>query len=445
MLYSLIPVPLGAFQINEISSTIESELSNPQNLSIPQKQQVLFSLIVPTYNESKNLAHLVEVLSQLLDNYFEKKFDGKGESTKNLTDNLTGNLTYELIIVDDDSPDLTWQVGMDLLPNYPQLRVMRRQGEKGLSTAVIRGWQASQGEILGVIDGDLQHPPETLTEMLDQMFTPNRDLPNVDLVVASRHVEGGGVSDWGFIRRVLSRGAQMLGLLILPNVIGRVSDPMSGYFMVRRSAIANCTMNPLGYKILIEVLGRGQIDKVAEVGYVFQERQEGESKVTWRQYVDYILHLLRLRSRGRITKIRQKIQVPLQRFLQFGLVGLSGVFVDMAILYLLSDVSTLGWGLTRSKIISSEVAVINNFLWNDLWTFRDISSQQVGWHNRIRRFLKFNFICLFGIVLNILILNFLYNYLHINQYLANLIAIAIVTIWNFWFNLKLSWRVTQTK
>ena len=445
MLYSLIPVPLGAFQINEISSTIESELSNPQNLSIPQKQQVLFSLIVPTYNESKNLAHLVEVLSQLLDNYFEKKFDGKGESTKNLTDNLTGNLTYELIIVDDDSPDLTWQVGMDLLPNYPQLRVMRRQGEKGLSTAVIRGWQASQGEILGVIDGDLQHPPETLTEMLDQMFTPNRDLPNVDLVVASRHVEGGGVSDWGFIRRVLSRGAQMLGLLILPNVIGRVSDPMSGYFMVRRSAIANCTMNPLGYKILIEVLGRGQIDKVAEVGYVFQERQEGESKVTWRQYVDYILHLLRLRSRGRITKIRQKIQVPLQRFLQFGLVGLSGVFVDMAILYLLSDVSTLGWGLTRSKIISSEVAVINNFLWNDLWTFRDISSQQVGWHNRIRLFLKFNFICLFGIVLNILILNFLYNYLHINQYLANLIAIAIVTIWNFWFNLKLSWRVTQTK
>ena len=388
MLYSLIPVPLGAFQINELTSTIETELSNAQNLPISQKQQILFSLIVPTYNESKNLTQLVEVLSQLLDNYFEKKFEGKGESTKN----LTVNLTYELIIVDDDSPDLTWQVGIDLLPNYPQLRVMRRRGEKGLSTAVIRGWQASQGEILGVIDGDLQHPPETLTQMLDQMFTPNRDLPNVDLVVASRHVEGGGVSDWGFIRRVLSRGAQMLGLLILPNVIGRVSDPMSGYFMVRRSAIANCAMNPLGYKILIEVLGRGQIDKVAEVGYVFQERQEGESKVTWRQYVDYILHLLRLRSRGRITKIREKLQVPLQRFLQFGLVGLSGVFVDMAILYLLSDVSTLGWGLTRSKIISSEVAVINNFLWNDLWTFRDISSQQVGWHNRLRRFLKFNFI-----------------------------------------------------
>jgi len=440
MLLSLLPVPLGAFQINTPVSITESELSTEQNLR-PQQKQVIFSLIVPTYNESKNLAQLVEVLSRLLDNYFEEKFDGKGESTD--------ELAYELIIVDDDSPDLTWQVGLDLLPNYPKLRVMRRQGEKGLSTAVIRGWQASQGEILGVIDGDLQHPPETLTQMLDQMLAPmfsaDPDLPNVDLVVASRHVEGGGVSDWGFIRRVLSRGAQMLGLLILPNVIGRVSDPMSGYFMVRRSAIANCTMNPLGYKILIEVLGRGQIGSVAEVGYVFQERQEGESKVTWRQYVDYILHLLRLRSRGRITKIREKLQVLIQRFLRFGLVGLSGVFVDMAILYLLSDASKLAWGITRSKMISSEVAVINNFLWNDLWTFRDISSQQVGWRKRIRRFLKFNFICLFGIVLNILILNFLYNYLHINQYLANLIAIAIVTIWNFWFNLKLSWRVTQTK
>lgn len=325
------------------------------------------------------------------------------------------------------------------MPHYPQLRVMRRQQEKGLSTAVIRGWQASQGEILGVIDGDLQHPPETLINMLNEMQN------GVDLVVASRHIEGGGVSDWGFIRRLLSRGAQMLGLIILPNVIGRVSDPMSGYFMVRRSAIANCLMNPLGYKILIEVLGRGSVGKVAEVGYVFQERKEGESKVTWRQYVDYIMHLLRLRSRGRISRIRERLRVPINRFLKFGIVGFSGVFVDMAILYLLSDASTLHWGLTRSKIISSEVAVINNFLWNDLWTFSDISSHQKGWQKRIKRFLKFNFICLFGMGLNLIILNVLYNYAHINQYIANLIAIAIVTIWNFWFNLKLSWRVTQIK
>lgn len=419
MSYSLISVPLGTFQVNELLFAESVDESNFDQVSQLLEKSVKFSLIVPTYNESKNLAKLVEILTQLLNNYFQEN--------------------YELIIVDDNSPDLTWQVGLDLMPNYPQLRVMRRQGEKGLSTAVIRGWQASQGEILGVIDGDLQHPPETLIKMLDEMVN------GADLVVASRHVEGGGVSDWGFMRRVLSRGAQMLGLLILPNVIGRVSDPMSGYFMVRRSAIANYPMNPLGYKILIEVLGRGNIGSVAEVGYVFQERQEGESKVTWRQYVDYILHLLRLRSRGRITKLREKLRVPVKRFLKFGLVGFSGVFVDMAIFYLLSDASTMGWGLTRSKIIAAEVAVLNNFLWNDLWTFRDLAQQQFGRRKLIKRFVKFNLICLVGIGLNLIILNFLYKNLHINKYLANLIAIAIVTIWNFWFNLKLSWRVTQTK
>ncbi len=414
----LIPVPVGSFLIGDVISADQSfSLDASSALASPSCGGIKFSLIVPTYNEGQNLPKLVEILSHLLNGYFDDR--------------------YELIIVDDNSPDLTWQVGLDLMPHYPQLRVMRRQGEKGLSTAVIRGWQAARGEVLGVIDGDLQHPPETLLTMLDAIAK------DADLVVASRHVEGGGVSDWGFIRRFLSRGAQMLGLLILPNVIGRVSDPMSGYFMVRRSAIANCTMNPLGYKILIEVLGRGNIDRVAEVGYVFQERQEGESKVTWRQYVDYILHLLRLRSRGRISKIREKFQ--LQRFLRFGLVGFSGVFVDMAIFYLLSDPSTLGLGLSRSKVIASELAIINNFLWNDKWTFRDFALNQSGKQQRIKRFIKFNLICLVGIGLNLIILNTLVNVFGMNRYLANLIAIAIVTIWNFWFNLKLSWRVTQTK
>jgi dolichol-phosphate mannosyltransferase len=117
----------------------------------------------------------------------------------------------------------------------------------------------------------------------------------------------------------------------------------------------------------------------------------------------------------------------------------------MAIFYLLSDASTLGWGLTRSKIIAAEVAVLNNFLWNDLWTFRDLAEQQFGRRKLIKRFVKFNLICLVGIGLNLIILNLLYNYFGVNKYIANLIAIAIVTIWNFWFNLKLSWRVTQTK
>ena len=116
-----------------------------------------------------------------------------------------------------------------------------------------------------------------------------------DLVVASRHVHGGGVSHWSFLRRFLSRGAQILGLMILPGVLSRVSDPMSGFFMVRRRAIANKILNPVGYKILLEVIARGDIKRVSEVGYVFQERLEGKSKVTWKQYIDYLRHLIRLR------------------------------------------------------------------------------------------------------------------------------------------------------
>ncbi|PSN77703.1 sulfonate ABC transporter permease, partial [filamentous cyanobacterium CCP4] len=245
------------------------------------------------------------------------------------------------------------------------------------------------------------------------------------------------------MRRVLARGAQTVGLLLLPRVVGRVSDPMSGYFMVRREAIAGPLLNPKGYKILLEVLGRGTIDTIAEVGYVFQERQEGASKVTWRQYVDYIHHLLRLRLGGRLSRLHQRF--PMQRFVRFGLVGLSGVVVDMVILYLLH--STLGLPLTRSKIVAAEVAILNNFIWNDAWTFADISMLQQGWSARLKRFLKFNLVCLAGLVLNVLVLNVVYNLVFGQRwaYLANLVAIAVVTFWNFWLNLKLSWRVTQIK
>lgn len=405
-----------------------NEFSNPSLLAVPTSdlrvpeaiapsaRPLKFSLIIPTYNEGQNISRIVQQLTTLLNQAIPD--------------------TYELIVVDDDSPDRTWELAQQLSAQYPELRVMRRQTERGLSTAVIRGWQVSRGEILGVIDGDLQHPPEVLLQLLQA-------IQGADLAVASRHIEGGGVSEWSPARRFLSRGAQVVGLLILPNVVGRVSDPMSGYFLVRRSAIAGHELNPLGYKILLEVLGRGQIRQVAEVGYVFQERKQGESKVTWRQYLDYLLHLAKLRSRGRITRLRQKYQ--LQRFLRFGLVGLSGVFIDMAVFYLLSDPTTLAWGLTRSKILASEVAVVNNFLWNDRWTFGDISSRQSGWRKRLKRFLKFNLICLVGIFLNVLLLNLLFNQLGLNRYLANLIAIAVVTLWNFWLNLKLSWRVTDVQ
>ncbi|MEH1822073.1 MAG: glycosyltransferase [Nostoc sp.] len=407
---SLLIVPTGPLKISEL----------PPNHLGTSSESIYLSLVIPTYKERDNVKNVVSILSKLLD------------------ESIPGN--YELIVVDDDSPDRTWEIAQSLTIEYPQLRVMRRQQERGLSSAVIRGWQAATGNVLGVIDGDLQHPPEVLMQLLRSVEQ------GADLAVASRHVEGGGVSSWSVVRRFLSRGAQLLGLVILPGVLGRVSDPMSGYFMVRRSAIANAVLNPVGYKILLEVIGRGKVNQVAEVGYVFRERKEGESKVTWKQYIDYVHHLVRLRlSTGRVGRLSKKVNFPVSLFLRFGLVGFSGVFVDMAILYLLSDPTTLAWPLTRSKIVAGEIAILNNFFWNDAWTFADVSARQQEWHQRLKRFLKFNAICLAGLVLNVLILNLVFNFIIHNRYIANFIAIAVATIWNFWINLKLSWRVTDVK
>ncbi|PMB06443.1 sulfonate ABC transporter permease, partial [Fischerella thermalis CCMEE 5328] len=155
---SLLPVPSGTLQIPES----------------PSQELVWFSLIIPTYNEAANIEKLIQRLTNLLD------------------ERIPGN--YELIVVDDNSPDGTWQIAQSLIQKYPQLQVMRRQDERGLSSAVIRGWQVAKGTILGVIDGDLQHPPHVLLQLLDAI------IKGADLAVASRHIDGGGVSSWSLIR-----------------------------------------------------------------------------------------------------------------------------------------------------------------------------------------------------------------------------------------------------
>jgi dolichol-phosphate mannosyltransferase len=402
--YQLLPVGTGRLALSRFSAR-----DRPQGLP------VRFSLVVPTFNEGRNIEKIVRLLSRLLDEALPQ--------------------AYELIVVDDNSPDETWAIAQALMPEFPHLSVMRRQSERGLSTAVIRGWQASTGEIVGVIDGDLQHPPAVLLKLFAAMDD------GADLAVASRHVEGGGVSRWSMTRRFLSRGAQILGLVLCPAVVGRVSDPMSGYFMVRRDAIAEQSLDPRGYKILLEVIGRGQIQRIAEVGYVFQEREAGESKVTGKLYQEYIQHLVQLRlSSGRLGRLRRDF--PIGRFLRFGAVGLSGLVVDMGMLYLLYEVG--GLPLTRSAIVAAELAILNNFFWNDRWTFGDLAKSQGRWQQRVKRLIKFNVICLMGLVLKILLLNLLFNVLGLNPYVANFIAIGAVTLWNFWINLKLSWRVTET-
>jgi dolichol-phosphate mannosyltransferase len=229
---------------------------------------VKLSVVVPTYNEGRNIHELLEALQAVL----------AAEM---------GN-SYEIIVVDDDSPDGTWKIAGEIARRDARVKVLRRKGERGLAMAVVRGWQVAHGDILGVIDGDLQHPPTVIGELWPVMAQ------GVELAVASRWVEGGGVGRWNFWRRMTSRGARWIGAALVPGV-GRVSDPMSGCFLVRRSVVEGIELRPRGFKILLEVLGRARPSRVAEVGYVFGPRQNGASKATLRVFGDYLLHLLRLR------------------------------------------------------------------------------------------------------------------------------------------------------
>jgi dolichol-phosphate mannosyltransferase len=375
----------------------------PQGEGRPQ-----LSLVVPTRNEAGTIEAFLQAAAATLDRV------------------LPG--AYELIVVDDDSPDGTWQKALSLRARYPALRVLRRADEVGLGSAVTRGWQLARADVLGVIDADLQHPPEVCEGLWAEI------LRGAELAVASRHVPGGGVSEWSLRRRILSRGAQLLGLLILPGVLGRVSDPMSGFFFVRRSALAGIELKPTGYKILIEVMSRGRARWISEVGYVFRERAVGASKATARVYLDYLVQLVRLRADTLLSG----------RFVRFCVVGLSGVAVDMGLLWLLSDPANLAWGLTRSKLIAAEAAILSNFLGNDLWTFRDLVPEQRSLSAGLRRLLKWNAICMAGLVLNVALLNIQFNLLGMNRYLANAVAILVVAAWNFLLSRAFAWRSAQT-
>jgi len=242
--------------------------------SVPEQsaRQIRLSLVIPTYNERENVAAMVEQLSGVLDPV------------------LPG--AYELVVVDDDSPDRTWELAEAIAKDNPRLKVVRRSGERGLATAVVAGWRAARGDFLGVIDGDLQHPPEVLAGLVAAMEE------GAEIAIASRHVEGGGVGTWSMARRMTSRTAQAIGLMLLPGAASRVSDPMSGYFLLKRELVENVTLRPVGYKILLEVLARAKPTRIREVGYVFREREKGGSKATFRTFLEYLQHLWRLRFGG---------------------------------------------------------------------------------------------------------------------------------------------------
>lgn len=230
---------------------------------------IKFSLVIPTYNEAKNIEKLCQKIIDVLD-----KID----------------LNFEIIIVDDDSPDKTWQVAQDLSKQDSRIKLIRRISKRGLATAVISGWNAAGGEILGVMDGDLQHPPEALEEMIKQISCHQE----VDVVIASRYVAGGGVLNRRFWQIFRSRLAVLLGRIFIPKIFKAIKDPLSGYFILKKKVISGNQLKPVGYKILLEILAKGSYGKICEVPYVFAARVKGNTKAGWKECCASLFHLIKL-------------------------------------------------------------------------------------------------------------------------------------------------------
>ena len=225
----------------------------------------MLSIILPTYNEAENLPELIERIETA----------------------LKGHL-FEIIVVDDNSPDGTADVAVELNRKYGNIRVLRRRGKLGLASAILDGVNMANGNVIVVMDADLQHPPELLPRLVEKMEE------GYHVVIASRYVNGGGVEGWSFWRKLISKGAIFLAHLLLPET-RKVKDVTSGYFVLKKDVLEGVRLNPVGYKLLLEVLVKGRYSKVVEVPYIFKPRKKGKSKLGFNEIFNYAFLLLKLR------------------------------------------------------------------------------------------------------------------------------------------------------
>lgn len=200
---------------------------------------------------------------------------------------MRSGIPWEVLVVDDDSNDGTVEIVQAAAMHDSRIRILVRKGERGLSGAILRGWQETSASVLGVMDADLQHPPELLPQLVEQI------LAGYDMAIGSRYTPGGSCADWHPLRRLFSSAAILVAMPLLRSSL-RVCDPMSGFFLVRRAVVENGIYQPEGFKLLLEILSVGRIRSVAEVPFHFGRRRAGSSKATMRVAWDYLRLLARL-------------------------------------------------------------------------------------------------------------------------------------------------------
>lgn len=356
----------------------------------------MISLIIPTYNERPCIAAVVDQAAAAL--------AASGES-------------FEIIVVDDSSPDGTGaEVQRLQAEGRAWLRLISRP--RDLSTAVVTGWSQARGDLLACMDADFQHPPATLTAMVRRQ----RDA-DADVVIASRYA-GAAHTGAAALRRVLTGAASAAAGLLLPGVLTGLTDPMSGFFLFRRSAVDLSALRPRGYKLLIEILGRCRPPRVSEVPFTFARRQAGRSKAGAGVATQFLRQLLALAA----------ATGELRKMFRFGLVGLSGVVVNFA-----AFAAMRHWDapLAPAAALAAALAIANNFAGNETFTFRAAAQADPGARAVVRRFFRFFAFSLIGLGLNTAAVAMLTP--AIGWAPALTLGIGLASGWNFAANATLTW------
>ncbi len=359
----------------------------------------LISIIIPTYNEKDNVIPLVEKLHSVLSGY-----------------------KYEVVLMDDNSRDGTIELAQSLSAKYP-VRIIVRKGVRGLATAVADGFKAAKGQYFVVMDADLQHPPDLIPKLVQALED------GADMAVASRYVKGGGMENWSTTRKIISKGAIVISHILLSSSRA-VKDTTSGYFALKREVVEGVELKPIGWKIMLETLYMGNVRKAVEVPFIFALRTKGTSKLNFHQQIEYLKHIWSLMKR----------KGEHWRFLKFIGVGLSGVVVNLGVYTLLTRFAGLGQGYLDliASAIAVELSIISNFILNDFFTFSDKRGK--GLANFLKRLLKFNFISLIGVGIQLGSLWLFHHVIGINDIIAQAIGIIIATLWNYVGNSLWTWK-----
>ena len=354
------------------------------------------TLVIPTLNERDNIGPLVDLLDAVLE-----------------------SVSWEVIFVDDDSPDGTAERIREIGRRDRRVRCLQRLGRRGLTTACIEGVLASSAPHIAVMDADMQHDEQLLPQMLAVLKSEP-----VDLVVGSRYVAGGGIGGLDAARGHMSAFATRLSRIICK---AEIADPMSGFFMLRRDVLEGALrrLSGQGFKILLDVLVSSPRSlRVRELPYEFRERQRGESKLDTLVAWEYIM-LIADKLIGHIVPVR---------FALFAFVGGIGLLVHMSVLWF--GLTVVGAAFNPAQAAATIVAMTANFFLNNLFTYRDRRLRGLA---VLRGLFTFYAICTLGAVANVGIAGYVFSRNEV-WWLAGLAGVVVGSVWNYAISSVFTWK-----